>query len=1159
MPEDVHVELSVHSGPIIVGVGASAGGLGAFQSLLSKLPADHTLAIVLVQHLDPNHESLLPELLAKHLTTPVKTATDGMIVEGGNIYLIPPGQTLRLADGRLRLEEFEKPRGLRRPIDIFFESLALDAGVRGVGIVLSGTGSDGSNGVRAIKEAGGLVFVQEPKDADYDGMPRSAIETGADDLVLPTYEMIDVINDYFSIRSDLKPSVLSDVEFIARIAKHVSYRTGHDFRHYKQATLLRRLAVRMSVLGLSSPNDYLKELISNKAEASKLFRDLLINVTSFFRDPDAFSALAEKIIPQLLNNRSQSDDVRVWVPGCSTGQEAYTIAMLIAHELERTSATPRVSVFATDIDDEAIKVARKGLYPNSIVDEVPAEFLSAYFVPTASGFEVSSRIREMVRFSNQSIIKDPPFSRVDLVSCRNVTIYFDAELQDFTLSVFHYALKEEGILFLGPSEMPRNLDQLFTNIDSRMRIYKRRPGPSQRLNFPSSSASPTLVKYEPEVALRQLADEPYARTLLSKVAPPFAVADATGSLTYASERAVDYFNIKPGSARMTLTQLIIPELEPALRRLMVRADPETKRREQEYRGRLLGREVRLLISIESLEDGSQLLVFEDRLDLVEGRDVLVEGSVVGPGSYVQSLESELEGARETIRTTVEELETSNEELKSSNEEMMSMNEELQSANEELSTTNEELQGKVAELRKANDDMSNLMSSTKIVTIFLDSDLRLRFFTPESLSVFRFMDSDRGRHLKDIASDVNMDALVQMCQSVLDTGSSIEEEMSTDSGDRRFMLKIEAYSGDTQSATAGVVCTMADITALSRAISEADLERQSSQRRLAEIEQLYHVSPQAMALLKPDATYLRINRQMAEIDGVEVDDHIGKRIQDVLPDLVDQTTRAFETVLETGKAVTGFRLEGTTLAHPNDRRLFMTDWYPVHTEGELVAIGVNVRDVTEQTEMQAELRRMMRELQHRVKNMLSNVLALVSRAGREVTTDAEVLEALAARIKALSGTHKLLTKENWRAADIYDLLEPELTDVYGTDRIKLKGPKLTLNARAAVAFGMAIHELATNAAKYGAFSTDAGSVSFKWVRTDDGEAELVIFRWVERGGPRVEEPRHAGFGSQLVTSTITGSLHGALKMDWHPEGLSVEISIPTDELTKIGEDVIYDIF
>ena len=1159
MPEDTHVELGLHSGPIIVGVGASAGGLSAFLALLSKLPAEHTIAVVLVQHLDPNHESLLPELLAKRLSTPVATASDGMIVEGGNIYLIPPGQTLRLKDGRLRLEDFAKPRGLRRPIDVFFESLAIDAGVRSVGIILSGTGSDGANGVRAIKEAGGLVFVQEPKEADYDGMPRSAIETGAHDLVLPTHEMIDVINDYFSIRSDLKPSVLSDAEFIERIAKHVSYRTGHDFRHYKPATLLRRLAVRMSVLGMSNPNDYLKELISNKSEASKLFRDLLINVTSFFRDPDAFSVLAEEVVPQLLANKNEGDEVRVWVPGCSTGQEAYTIAILIAQELERISATPKVSIFATDIDEDAIKVARKGLYPNSIFDEVPGEFLSTYFVATAGGYEVSSRLREMVRFSNQSIIRDPPFSRIDLVSCRNVTIYFDSDLQDFTLSVFHYALIENGYLFLGPSEMPKNLDQLFSNVDSRMRIYQRRRGPSQRLNFPSGSASPTHSGYEPEQALRQIADEPYAEALLSKFAPPFALVDAKGCLTYASKRAVDFFNIKPGSARLTLTQLIIPELEPSLRRLLVVGDGETRRREQEYRGKLFGRDVRLVLSMEDLDDGSQLLVIEDRLDLIEGRTILVGDSTIGQDSYVQSIEQELEIARETIRTTVEELETSNEELKSSNEEMMSMNEELQSANEELSTTNEELQGKVAELREANEDMSNLMRSTKIVTVFLDSDLRVRFFTPESLEVFRFLETDRGRHLRDIAGDVNMDVLVEFCQGVIDTGTSIEEEMPTETGDRRFMLKIEAYSGDTQKSSTGVVCTMADITALSQAISVADSERQSSQRRLAEIEQLYHVSPQAMALLKTDATYLRINRQMAEIDGIEVDDHIGKRIQDVLPDLVDQTTAAFEIVLETGKAVIGHKLEGATAAHPEDRRLFLTDWYPVHNDGELVAVGVNVRDVTEQTEMQAELRRMMRELQHRVKNMLSNVLALVSRASREVSTDTDVLDALMARIKALSNTHKLLTKENWRAADIHDLLEPELTDVYGTDRIKLMGPSLTLNARAAVAFGMAVHELATNAAKYGAFSTDDGSVSFKWLRVDDGENERVIFRWVESGGPVVEEARHVGFGSQLMTSTITGSLHGELDVEWRPEGLCVEMSIPADELMELGQDVIYDIF
>ena len=1151
----------------IVGVGASAGGLEALRTMFGGNSEKCGMAFVVVQHLDPTHESLMAQLIERYTKMTVTQASGGERVEPDHVYVIPPAHGLALKNGVLELTDFTEQRGMRRPIDDFFESLARDQEINAACVILSGTGADGSRGLRAIKEHGGLAIAQEPSSASYDGMPSSAISTGLVDVVSPPENIIEALDKFFSrAAAGEGPFETSDevVDHLDNLCTVLRDSTGHDLSRYKQTTLVRRIARRMQLLGLESAHDYLSRLRDDETECYALFRDLLINVTRFFRDKQQFDLLAEEVIQPLVARTTSQGEIRVWVPGCSSGEEAYTIAMLFADAARRQGKNPYIQIFATDIDDKMLEIARSATYPLSALDDVPQNFRDTYIIGGTDKFTIAPHIRDMVRFSEHNLVRDPPFSKIDLISCRNVLIYFNDSLQRSVIPLFHFALTENGRLFLGSSEAIGRFDDLFETVDQSARLFRRK---NVQGRYSLQLSRGLGNQRRPAARIEDIHDRPNTQgpeiralqVIARRYGPVSLLLDHEGILLERWGKAGRYLDFPDRLER----NVHIPTLaRPGLRELigpLIRKASETGRRagSKDVEIRTDFGTIGTLVICEPIDSNAFLFVIEETSPLDTSVDDFDELDI--DDGHRRFLEEELQATRHRLRTTVEELETTNEELKSSNEEMMSMNEELQSANEELSTTNEELQGKVAELRKANDDMSNLMSSTKIVTIFLDSDLRLRFFTPESLSVFRFMDSDRGRHLKDIASDVNMDALVQMCQSVLDTGASIEEEMSTDSGDRRFMLKIEAYSGDTQSATAGVVCTMADITALSRAISEADLERQSSQRRLAEIEQLYHVSPQAMALLKPDATYLRINRQMAEIDGVEVDDHIGKRIQDVLPDLVDQTTRAFETVLETGKAVTGFRLEGTTLAHPNDRRLFMTDWYPVHTEGELVAIGVNVRDVTEQTEMQAELRRMMRELQHRVKNMLSNVLALVSRAGREVTTDAEVLEALAARIKALSGTHKLLTKENWRAADIYDLLEPELTDVYGTDRIKLKGPKLTLNARAAVAFGMAIHELATNAAKYGAFSTDAGSVSFKWVRTDDGEAELVIFRWVERGGPRVEEPRHAGFGSQLVTSTITGSLHGALKMDWHPEGLSVEISIPTDELTKIGEDVIYDIF
>ncbi|MXQ06308.1 PAS domain-containing protein [Alphaproteobacteria bacterium GH1-50] len=1159
MPDDTYGDLRLNDGgPLVVGVGASAGGLEAFQSLLASLPPKHSLALILVQHLDPDHESLLPELLAKRTETPVATAEDGTKVEPGHIYLIPPGAFMTIDEGRLRLTKMSTPRGLRRPIDKFFESLASDVGPRGVAIVLSGTGSDGSIGIRAVKEAGGLVFVQDPSQAEYNGMPNSAIETGADDIVLPTQDMYDVISDYFSIRSDLKPSVLSDAEFLQRVAKHIRYRTGHDFGQYKHATFLRRIAVRMSVLGLSEPNAYLKELISNKSEAAKLFRDLLINVTSFFRDPPAFDSLQTEVIRKIVQNKGASDEIRVWVPGCSTGQEAFSIAMLIAEELERTDGDAQVAIFATDIDEDALRMARKGHFPNSIIDEVPEALLARYFTVTPDGYEATPKLREMVRFSNQSIIKDPPFSRIDLVSCRNVTIYFDNELQDFAITVFHYALKEGGYLFLGPSETPRIIDDLFITVDQRNRIFQRRQGPSRRLNFPIQNTTAVVAPdMTAELEAETLYRDPLAHPLISRFSPPFVLTDGSGRLHYTSDRASKYLRIKPGSTRMVITQLIIPELESSLRRLIVKADGGSDVKEVEYRGEIDGQEVRIVLGLAQLEDGSRLIVIDDRLDAHADRPIVMQRQSADTGDYVQELELELERARETIRTTIEELETSNEELKSSNEEMMSMNEELQSANEELSTTNEELQVKIAELRDANQDMANLMRSTRIITIFLDDELRLRFFTPESRNAFRFVDSDRGRRIDDIGSDVDMVMLTRMCRQVLESKVPIEEEISSVGGEKQFLLDIEPYTGEGGPTRGGVVCTMTDVTALRRALHTAESERSSSQRRLAEIEQLYYVSPQAMALLGTDGTYLRINQRMAEINGLGVDSHVGRHMRDVVPDLAAQVDDAFGIVMETGSPVLARRMEGRTPASGSERRLFLTDWYPVQNKGETVAVGVNFRDITEQTEMSAELKRVMQELQHRVKNMLANVLALVSRARRDATTDMAVLDTLASRINALAHTHKVLTEENWRAADIYALIGPETRDIYGEDRVSLKGPPLKMNARACLAIGMAIHELATNAAKYGAFSTDAGRVSLHWFRLDDGNDDKVVFTWTESDGPPVPKRERSGFGSQLIASTITGSLHGDVVFDWQESGLKVTLSVPYEELNVVNEDVVYD--
>lgn len=1123
------------SPPLIIGVGASAGGLEAFQTLLSHLPDRHDLALVLVQHLDPDHESLLPELLSKRTRTPVQSITDGMEVRPGNIYLIPPGAALTIEDMRLRLEAFDSPRGLRRPIDKFLVSLARAVGQNATAIILSGTGSDGSVGVRAIKEAGGLVFVQDPKQAKYDGMPRSALATGAVDLVLPVSEMVDVVNDYFNRRSGIEPSIRNDAEFIERVAKHVRYRTGHDFSHYKEGTFLRRLAVRMSVLGIEQPADYLKELIDNKAEAGRLFRDLLINVTAFFRDRDAFDELRDKVIPRIVQGRGKDEEIRVWVAGCSTGQEAYSVAILLAEELRRTDAGPRVAVFGTDIDDEALRVARRGIYPNSVAEEVPAEYLDRYFRPMPGGYEVSPTLRDIVRFSNQSIIKDPPFSKLDLLCCRNVTIYFDQTLQDLAMRVFHYALREGGYLFIGPSENPPVLQRYFADCVPAARVFQRRAGPARPLNLPTAGLPAVVHRGTGEGFGPEFHHKAFEDALLARHVPPYMVLNLSNEVIYASGGAAKYLAVKPGATRTGILHLIRPELEGVMRRLVNLQPERGERSEREFQGEIAGRPARIVLTLERLEDDSTLLVLRDHLDLREDRPGHRGGDDDAITDYVRELEEQLDAARQTIRTTVEELETSNEELKSSNEEMMSMNEELQSANEELSTINEELQNKVLELNEVNSDLSNFIRSTRIPTVFLDDDLRLRSYTPEAQEYFRFVDQDRGRRIDDVGSDIAMDRLVALCKLTLEQGRIQETDLTTHDGRAELVLRVLPYRSD-GAPDGGVVFTLVDVTQLRAYAREIDLQRELAQKNLAEIEQLYRVSPQAMALIDHDLRFVRVNRRMAEIDGVAIEDHVGKRVNEVMPHLSAQMTEPVTAVFQTGQPTLGRQITGRTIAHPADERVWEVDWYPILDRGEVRAVGVNVRDITDQADLGRELQRVLKELQHRVKNMLSNVLALVNRARREATTDVEVFETLARRIEALANTHKLLTTANWEAAQIRDILEPELTAVYGADRVRLKGPDLRLNARATLALGMAVHELATNAAKYGAFSTETGQVSLSWARLDEGEGERIRMSWVEQGGPPVPRDRRSGFGSQLIVSTIEGGLEGSVTRDWNPEGL-----------------------
>ncbi|MEO1649562.1 MAG: CheR family methyltransferase [Pseudomonadota bacterium] len=1152
-------EISSKLGFPIVAVGASAGGLEAFTRLVAALEPGFKQAYVLVQHLDPDHESMLPELLARQTQAPVSSITDGDPIEAGRVYLVPSGAQLILSDGKLRLENFNDPRGFRRPIDRFFASVAKECGSLCVGVVLSGTGSDGSDGLIAIKERTGLVLVQDPTEAKYAGMPNSAVATNVPDIILPVAEMPTVIDEYFNRLSNIDERVQSDDDFVDRVTKYVRYRTGHDFALYKSATLHRRIARRMNLLGVVAPADYVQILISDPGEARRLLRDILINVTNFFRDPEVFETLRTKVIPQLLADKGTGDDVRIWVPGCSTGQEAFTIAMLIEDEIRRNGVRPQVSIFATDIDDEALSVAREAFYPQSIAAEVPRNYLNEYFTATADGYRVSMHIREMVRMSEHNVTADPPFARLDMISCRNLLIYLKAELQQSIFQTFHYSLKPEGFLILGTSETLGNFSERFDVINDAHRVFRRDTSRASLVSLPAFSRR--QVRQTPSLRQNHAGEhqgsitDAAQRALLAAHTPPYVVVDAHGNILRASGRTSRFLELPEGDPNTDLRSMTKPGLRRALDRLVRKASETTANPVSHgFDGEIDGHRVRLVLSHHNIGDDTTMIVFQDQFDprTDDDDEAATFVSTTEDSEYLAELEAKLQQAEQTIRTTVEELETSNEELQSSNEEMMSMNEELQSANEELSTINDELQHKVTELNEVNDDQTNLIETTQTAIVFLDKELKIRNFTAPATRFMRLLDHDRGRSIMDVGAVFDNEQLETAAKAVLTRGKTEEFEVQSKDGEADIRVQVHPYRS-VQKTITGVAIAFDEVTDIRRYAQQMAEAEARAQQGIAEIEQIYRVSPSAMALMDRDMRYIRINDQLAAINGMPAADHIGKTVSEVVPDLGEDVIAPVRQVFETGEAIRAVEVIGTTNAAPGEERAWEVDWYPVRDGEDIYAVGVSVRDVTKYKAMEVELRRVMRELQHRVKNMLANVTALINRARREKGDSREVMTTLVKRIDALAKTHNLLTVENWGMLDLHSIIRPELIDVYGEDRVKIRGPRVPLQPKAALSLGMAIHEFATNAAKYGALSNDSGKVDVRWERTDRGDGEVLIMTWAEAGGPEVKKPERSGFGSDLIRATLGQALGGTLDLAFEPSGFRGVIEIPISRLSSEDDD------
>ncbi|TWT32857.1 chemotaxis protein CheB [Blastopirellula retiformator] len=828
----------------IVGLGASAGGLESLEYFFTNMPLDSGMAFIVVQHLSPDFKSVMDELLARQTQIPIHRVTHGIEVEPNSIYLIPPKKEMIIANGKLLLSDKEPNSGLNLPIDIFFRSLAQDCGPRSIGVILSGTGSDGSRGIRDIHEAGGLVVAQDGSSAKFDGMPKSAVETGDVDLVLPPDRIPAAIVSYVQrhgvIDPDFdaanNPALLEGFDAIFQLL-----RTNYDinFSFYKRTTVARRVQRRLVMNQITDLDEYVERLRNDSGELNRLYKDLLIGVTKFFRDGDAFERLKSEVLPPLIDKVSTDGELRVWVAGCATGEEAYSLAILIQEIADQRNRPLNVKIFATDVHRTSLEFASAGVYTESSVSEVPSSRLERFFTRVKNGFRVSQDLRQMIVFAPHNVIKDAPFTKIDLITCRNMLIYLEPLAQKKAVSLFHFALNTGGVMMMGPSETPGELAEEFTAIDERWKVFRKRRDkrlpPDMRLPLSAgyrrppgatNFSAPTLAP--PDGPLLRAYDD-----LLKDYAPASLLVNDHRELVQSFGGGSEYMKLRDGRPSRDFLDLLLPDLRIPVSTAMQQA----AKKQAPVRFRALqieeGEQRRLVnLTVKPLQDRQSggefyLLKFEPVESVSGGGDEEPDDSVgldEASRDQIAALEGELSYAKENLQATVEEMETSNEELQATNEELVASNEELQSTNEELHSVNEELytvnaeyQKKIAELSEITADLDSLLHSTELGVIFLDRDLCIRKFTPTIGDVFHLVPADVGRRIDSFSHSIRYSHLIEDLRSVLDTGEMIEQEVKSGQS-QTSLMRILPYRP--KSVIEGVILTLIDVSRLKRIEAES---------------------------------------------------------------------------------------------------------------------------------------------------------------------------------------------------------------------------------------------------------------------------------------------------------------------------------------------------
>lgn len=1131
---DMVEEMSGQANVPIVGIGASAGGLEALRDMFAAAGTAPGMCFVVVQHLDPNHESMMAQLIDRHTELIVKQCEGGEEVEADTVYIIPPGHGLAIRNGRLTLTDFEQPRGLRRPIDDFFVSLALDQTTNAACVILSGTGADGTTGLRAIKEHGGISVVQDPTTAKYDGMPLSAVGTGLVDYVAAPAEIIARLHAYFNRHSlddsDQAEVVADHVDELCRVLRAA---VGHDFSGYKRSTLVRRVERRMHVLGIAKGRDYLDRARTDRGECEALFRDLLINVTRFFRDEPIFRQVAEKAVRSLVEAEYDEEGIRVWIPGCSSGEEAYSYAMLFAEAAEAMNKPLALQIFATDIDEQMLQIARDGSYPNSAMADIPARLREKYTVPRKDHFTIASHIRDLIRFSNHSVVKDPPFSRIDLISCRNLLIYFNDKLQQSVLPLLHYALKPNGFLVLGPSETVGRFDHLFPAVDAHARIFKRsNTSPSYPMELPGGRGEAVVRRSDRDSVdtTRGIKEGSLAKSrLMERYVPASLVVDGEGLIAAAYGNLGRFFDF-PVTPMDTASATSLAR--PGLRNLIT----PLLRQAKESKRRAVARDVKVqsdfgTLTIEvicdPLADGTFLFVFQESAPFA----VFAEGEALDESDgddHLEALESELRLTRHRLRSAVEELETANEELKSSNEEMMSMNEELQSTNEELSTVNDELKTKVDQISVANADLRNFLDSTDLAVVVLDRDLRVRSFTSAATTVFPLQAGDRGRHFGEVASRLATADYLEDASRVVETGQSTQRRVQSQDKSRTFALKVRPYRlASNQVDGAMLVLTeITDLLSMEREL-EQGRERLDMAVRTAGIG-VWEYSPlSGRAILD--------NFELANFGTVERDGAVDDLLSYILPEDRKQVKeKLHNAALGRGDFEATFRLRSP---------LGGTRWIRgfgrlVEERGERRLIGVSI-DVTPEYQLAETRDVMLREMNHRVKNLFALIAGMIRIASRRYDKVGDMAEDIGSRIAALGRAHSLSTSaQGEQSANIKDLILATLAPYEGHAQIHSSGPQLQVKASAISSFALIIHEWATNSVKYGVLGPEPGNLLVEWAVHDN----RLSLGWTEQRATAVPQIESSGFGTILM-ETSARQLAGELTTTVEENRLKHELSVP----------------